>query len=129
MGMATIFEELFHLCEINNTEFDCLLSRKYDCMDEKALGSLAISRYVENIMDLLCFFGRDFCQNNQALSITLIEIISAKRAFTRNHVCNKPSLEQTFQAKKQASHICEKSILELLFMHSSFISCRSEALN
>lgn len=127
-AVALIFEELFHLCEINCYECDFLQPRKNDRMDEKALSSLAIGRYVQNILELLCFFARDFCQGNPGLAVALIEIITGKRSSKRYHACNKTTVEATFREKLQGSHVCEKSMLELLLMHSVFLTSKSEAL-
>jgi hypothetical protein len=71
--MTLIFEELFHLCEINNYECDFLLARRRDDRtDEKALDSLTICRYTQNIIDLVAYFVRDYCKNNSALLAALI---------------------------------------------------------
>jgi hypothetical protein len=80
-------------------------------------------------VELLCFFGRDYCQNNPALTIALIEIITSKRTSKRNHVCNRTTIEDTFKSNKHIVHVCEKSILELLLMHAVFLSSKSEAIN
>lgn len=90
---------------------------------------MAIYRYVQNVMELLCFFGRDYCQHNPALSAAIIEVITSKRTSKRNHHCNKSTIEDTFKNGRSNVHVCEKSILELLLMHAAFLNSPSEAIN
>jgi hypothetical protein len=129
-AIIIIFDELFHLCEVNNYEYDFFLwQRRDDRTDEKVLDSLTICRYTQSIIDLVAYFVRDYCQNNPSLLIALIETLNTKQTWNRNHICNKSTIETTFcSTNNESTHICDKTILELLLMYSIFLSSKSCSL-